>query len=136
MIGAIEVFLAAKHFCASSQTSGRSAASSRPPFEFVGIFHTRDLTCWQSPKLYFVGLLDDFCTQDLTRDGPNAHAFQQQMSPLLNTETHSEAHFPNGSGTESYSEHFMRFRCRFPKLEAKRNMNTLFSHYKIVAGTQ
>lgn len=129
------MFLAAKH-CASSQTSGKSAASSSPPFEFVGIFHTRGLTCRQSPKLYFVGFLDDFCTHDLTRDGQNAHAFQPQVSPPLKRETHSEAHLPNGSATEIYSEYFVRFRCRFPKLEAKRNVNTLVSHYKIVAGTQ
>lgn len=121
--------------CASSQTSGRSTASSSPPFEFVGILHTRGLTCQQSPKLYFGGFLDDFCTHDLTRDGPNALAFQPQVSSLLNKETPSETHLPNGSGTESYSEYFMCFRCRFPKLEAKRNVNTLFSHYKIVAGT-
>jgi hypothetical protein len=122
--------------CATSQTSRGSTASSSPPFEFVGVFHTRGLTCKQSPKLYFVGFFNEFCTEDLTRDGPNAHALQPQVSPLLNTEPHSEAYLPNVSGIEDYSGHFMRFRCRFPKFEANLNVNTLFSHYKITARTQ
>ena len=122
--------------CAYSQTSRRTVASSSSPFDFVGVFHTRGLTCQYSPKLYFVGFLDNFCTHELTRADPHAHALQPQVSPFLYTETHSEAFRPSGSGTEIYSEYFMHFRRPFPTLEAKLNVNTLFSHYKIVARTQ
>lgn len=56
------MFIAAKHcqcFCSSVRsrriTSRRSSACPSPLFQFGGVFHTRRLTCNQSPKCYSIG---------------------------------------------------------------------------------
>jgi len=117
-----------------AQTSWRSTECSVFSLKFAERIHMRGLTCQRSRKQYFVGLrwrLRNFCKtyflRDLWNKDLNAHIFNGSARISERIKLLTSLLCPHGIFTESWFEHFVRFKCRFPESEAMQMLYSLKS---------